>query len=108
MLDQGWSALIDDLVDNGLWDDTLIVWMGEFGRTPVINTNNGRDHFPAVTPVVLSGGAVGGGRVIGATNSLGTAIEGDGLRVADVAETILQRMGIDPAQEFRTSFGSPT
>lgn len=107
-LDRGWSALTDDLRQSGLWDDTLIVWMGDFGRTPTINANNGRDHFPAVTPVVFSGGAVQGGSVIGQTNRGGTAIEGDSYRVADVAATMLHLLGIAPDQEFQTSFDSPT
>ena len=108
MLDQGWAALMDDLVSDGLWDETLLVWMGEFGRTPVINANNGRDHFPAVTPVVIGGGAVSCGQVIGETDRGGTAIEGDSLRVADLFATVLERLGIDPQQEFQTSFDSPT
>lgn len=107
-MDQAWSALIDDLVSSGLWDDTLILWMGDFGRTPIINANNGRDHFPSSTPVVFSGGAVRGGQVIGQTNTDGTAIDGKTHRVADVAATLLSRLGVAPDQTFQTSFGSPT
>ncbi len=67
-MDAPWSALLDDLQSNGLWNETLVVWMGEFGRTPQINSDNGRDHFPDVTPVVVFGGAIKGGVVVGQTN----------------------------------------
>lgn len=107
-IDSSWSALIDDLQSSGLWDDTLIVWMGDFGRTPVINAQQGRDHFPAVTPIVLGGGCIRTGQVVGRTNRGGTAIDGDAYRIADVAATILSLLGTAPDEEFTTSFGSPT
>jgi Protein of unknown function (DUF1501) len=107
-LDGPWSALMDDLVTNGLWDDTLIVWMGDFGRTPTINGQNGRDHFPAVTPVVFGGGCIRAGQSIGSTNRGGNEIEGQANAVADVAATILHLLGTPPDTEFITSFGSPT
>ena len=107
-VDHAWSALIDDLVSNGLWQDTLLVWMGDFGRTPVINGQNGRDHFPGVTPIVLGGGCLNTGQVIGSTNREGTAIDGDTLSVADVSATILAALGTAPDTEMTTSFGSPT
>jgi uncharacterized protein (DUF1501 family) len=108
MIDGPWCALIDDLVANGLWDDTLLVWMGDFGRTPTINGQNGRDHFPAVTPVVLGGGCISGGQTVGHTSRGGTSVEGSSYRVADVSATILHLLGTTPDQEFQTSFGSPT
>lgn len=107
-VDSGCSALIDDLISDGLWNDTLLVWMGDFGRTPTINGQSGRDHFPSVTPVVLGGGCIQSGQVIGATNRTGTAIDGDTHSVADVSATILQLLGTPPDAEFTTTFGSPT
>ena len=64
MLDPGWVTLIEDLKLRGLLETTLIVWMGEFGRTPAINKQSGRDHFPAAWTTVLAGGGIAGGRTI--------------------------------------------
>ncbi len=107
-LDGPWASLMEDLKSSGLLDETVVVWMGEFGRTPQINAQNGRDHFPDVTPVVIGGGGLSGGRVIGKTNHLGTEIEGPSHRVADLFATLYQAMGIRPDEEFQTDFGSPT
>ena len=73
-LDQAMSALLDDLAKTGLLDTTLVLWMGDFGRTPVINDRGGRDHFPTASNIVLAGGGVKGGQVIGATNENGDEI----------------------------------
>ena len=67
MLDPAWATLMDDLRCRSLLDSTLIVWMGEFGRTPKINPNAGRDHFPAAWTTVLAGGGIKGGQAIGDT-----------------------------------------
>ena len=107
-IDQPWAALLTDLKSSGMLDETLVVWMGEFGRTPVINANGGRDHFPTVTPVVLTGGGITGGHVVGATNISGTAIEGESHSVADLFATIYSRLGIDLEGELTTEFGAPT
>ena len=107
-IDGPWSALIDDLTARGLWDDTLLVWMGEFGRTPRVNPQRGRDHFPQITPVVLGGGPIAAGGVIGATNRAGTQIEGDAHAVPDLFATILTALGIAPDTEYTTDFNSPT
>ena len=107
-LDRPWAALLEDLDQRGMLDETLVLWMGEFGRTPRINSQNGRDHFPTVTPVAMAGGGVPQGRVIGATNPNGTTIDGDSLSVADVFATILDKLGIAPDHQFTTAFGSPT
>ena len=100
-------ALIDDLQNLDLWDDTLVVWMGEFGRTPTLNGQNGRDHFPEVTPVVLAGGKLGG-LVVGATNESGSQRIGPRHSVADLMATLLTLLGADVDQEYTTDFGSPT
>ena len=69
VLDPAWATLIADLRDRGLLDSTLIVWMGEFGRTPKINQSKGRDHFPNAWTTVLSGGGIKGGQAIGKTRT---------------------------------------
>ncbi len=107
-IDGPFSTLLSDLRSSGLLDETLVVWMGEFGRTPVINANRGRDHFPNVTPVVMAGAGIRGGQVIGATNSTGTAIQGKSHSIADLFATIFARLGISPETEFTTEFGAPT
>ncbi|MCA9184863.1 MAG: DUF1501 domain-containing protein [Pirellulaceae bacterium] len=106
-LDRPWSAIMETLAAEGMLQETLIVWMGEFGRTPRINAQNGRDHYPDVTPVVLAGGPIRGGRSIGATNETG-AVDGESHAVADVFATIFWAMGIDPQRQFTTEFGAPT
>ena len=92
---------------SGLLDDTIILWMGEFGRTPRINANAGRDHFPAVTPVVIGGAGLRAGETIGATSANGTEIEGDSVTAPDLFATMLTQLGVNPAKEFATRFDSP-
>lgn len=106
-LDRPWAALLDDLAASGLLDETLVVWMGEFGRTPDINADAGRDHYPDATPVVLAGAGIRGGRAIGATDPLGAPIEGRTHSVADLFATILAALGVDPDATRITDFGSP-
>jgi len=105
-IDKPWSVLMDDLQASGLWGETVVVWMGEFGRTPQINANNGRDHFPKVTPVVLGGGGLRGGLAVGQTDATGLEIESGAVRVPDLFATLLTALGIDPAHEFRNEFGA--
>ncbi len=107
-LDRPWAALMDDLQDRGLLEETIVLWMGEFGRTPSINAQNGRDHFPDVTPVVIGGGGIAGGRVIGKTTQDGSTVEGKAHRVADLFATLYHQFGIEPTAEFTTAFDSPT
>lgn len=106
-LEQPWLALMDDLQSNGLWDDTMIVWMGEFGRTPRLNGRAGRDHFPETTPVVLAGGNLGG-RVIGRTSEDGSRRVGAKHSVADLMATLMTLLGLDVEATYTTDFGSPT
>ena len=75
-LDAGWATLMNELRDRNLLERTTILWAGEFGRTPAINANGGRDHFPAAFSCVLAGGGVGGGQVYGQTSD-------DGMEVTD-------------------------
>jgi len=106
-IDKPWSALMEDLAASGLLDETLVIWMGEFGRTPRINANRGRDHFPRVTPAVIGGAGLASGMAIGQTNKSGSEIDGPSYQVADLFATIFQTLGIDPAHEFQTEFESP-
>jgi hypothetical protein len=105
--DEGFSALIEDLAARGLLDSTLVVAMGEFGRTPKINNNAGRDHWPDCYSVVLAGGGVRGGQVYGASDKIGAYPDRDPLTPADLAATILWRFGIDPAREIHDQTGRP-
>lgn len=105
-LDQGWSALLSDLKDRGLLDSTLIVWMGEFGRTPTINSLGGRDHFPAAWSTVLSG-AIQGGQCIGRTSGNGTSVADRPVAHADFIATICKALGLDPMFQNMSNAGRP-
>jgi uncharacterized protein (DUF1501 family) len=106
-LDRGMSALLEDLAQRGLLDTTLVVWAGDFGRTPVINERGGRDHYPQVTPAVLAGGGVRGGHVIGATDKDGLGVTDGKLVVADLFASIAQALGIDPDKQRISPAGRP-
>ncbi|WP_169977788.1 DUF1501 domain-containing protein [Tautonia rosea] len=106
-LDRALSALIEDLTDRGMLDETLVVVMGEFGRTPKMNSNGGRDHWPNVFSVVLAGGGVRGGQVIGGSDSLAEYPDHSPVTPADLAATIYTLLGIDPKLELQTSDGRP-
>ena len=105
--DQAFSALIDDLHQRRLLDETLVVAMGEFGRTPKLNTSGGRDHWPRVFSVVLAGGGVRGGQVIGASDRIGESPSERPITPADLANTIYSLLGIDPDGELVTPDGRP-
>ena len=89
-LDPGFSTLVRDLRDRKLLDSTLIVWTGDFGRTPRINGNDGRDHFPRAWTTVLAGGGVGKGVVVGQTGPSGGDPKGRVVKAADLFTTIGQ------------------
>ena len=105
--DAGFANLVKDLRDRGRLDRTLIIWTSEFGRTPRINANNGRDHFPAAFSIALAGGGVRGGRVIGATNEGGNSVTQRRVTVPDLMCTICRAMGVDPTKENQTPIGRP-
>jgi hypothetical protein len=107
VLDTGWATLLDDLQQHGLLDSTLIVWMGEFGRTPKINKTNGRDHFPSAWTAVLGGGGIQGGQVIGQTSAGGDAIERRPVSVPDLLATVCRALGIDPTKSNLSNVGRP-
>lgn len=97
-LDPAWSTLLEDLRDRGLLESTLVVWMGEFGRTPKINTNGGRDHFPDAWSVALAGGSIAGGQVIGATTGDAMEIQDRPVTAADLFATVLEGIGIKSSE----------
>ncbi len=106
-LDKAMSALIDDLVGSGLWADTLLVWLGDFGRSPRINQRGGRDHFPAISSVVLGGGPIRAGQVIGSTDRDGESIVDRPVTVPDLFTTLASVLGIDPGETHVTPAGRP-
>ncbi|QDT30617.1 hypothetical protein Enr10x_59850 [Gimesia panareensis] len=105
--DQGFAALIRDLDQRDLLDSTLVIAMGEFGRTPRVNANGGRDHWPNCYSVVLAGGGVRGGTTFGASDHLGVYPQADPVTPEDLAATIFQRFGINPEIEIRDRTGRP-
>jgi hypothetical protein len=99
VLDPAWAALMGDLKDRGLLDRTLIVWMGEFGRTPKINGGNGRDHYTNAWSAVLAGGGIKGGQVHGKTSKDGETVEANPVTVPDLMATVCKAVGIDPEKQ---------
>jgi hypothetical protein len=106
-LDQAYAALITDLKERGLLDSTLVILMGEFGRTPKLNSAAGRDHWPRAGFVLLAGGGVRGGQVIGATDAYGEVPAERPVRPEDLAQSILRLLGVDPEKEYHTPGGRP-
>lgn len=106
-LDQALAALTDDLDERGMLEETLVVVMGEFGRTPKINTSGGRDHWPRVFSVALAGGGVRGGQVMGASDAVGEQPRETPVTPSDIAATIYTLLGVSPSTEVRTSDGRP-
>jgi hypothetical protein len=95
--DQCFSALIEDLAHRGMLEDTLVIAWGEFGRTPKINKEGGRDHWPAVNCALLAGGGLPGGLVLGSTNKTGETIKERPVSMQEVVATLYYRLGIDAA-----------
>ena len=106
-LDRALTALIGDLADRRLLDQTLVVVMGEFGRTPKINPAGGRDHWPNVFSVALAGGGTRGGQVVGSSDVLGESPKDSPVTPSDLAATIYTLLGIDPHRELHTADGRP-
>ena len=105
--DHGYSALINDLDQRGLLEDTLVLTMGEFGRTPKVNDKAGRDHWGRAGSMLWAGAGVARGHVIGATDKNGAFVTDRPVRPADVAWTVYESLGIDPAKELLTPEGRP-
>ena len=106
-LDQGWATLMDELSERGLLQRTTILWAGEFGRTPAINAQGGRDHFPQAFSAVLAGGGIAGGQVYGATSQDGTEVTDGKINQQDLLATLCQALGVDPASENTATGGRP-
>lgn len=107
ILDPAFSSLLEDLDDRKLLDETLVIWVGDFGRTPKINNNNGRDHFPRAWSFVMAGGGIQGGRVIGATNKNGDGVKDDQVSPQDLFATMAHCTGLNPKKENFSSAGRP-
>ena len=106
--DSALSALLDDLKDRGLLDDTLVYWTGDFGRTPKVNDKAGRDHWPQCQSIVMAGGGIRGGTTYGASDPSGAFPKDDPLRPDDITATVFHALGLDPATEIRDQLGRPT
>jgi hypothetical protein len=113
--DQGFRALLDDLAERGLLEETLVIAVGEFGRTPKVGTDNGggitgksgRDHWGGVFSAVFAGGGVRGGRIVGKSDEAAAYPDGQGYRPSDLSATVFTALGIDPAGDFRDLQGRP-
>lgn len=106
-LDKALSALIGDLSERGMLDETLVLVMTDFGRTPKINSTGGRDHWPNCFSVAMAGGGVKGGQVIGASDALGEFVQDRPITPGDLSSTIYTFLGIDPGHELITPDGRP-
>jgi len=106
-LDPAMSTLLKDLAERKLLDDTLVICMGEFGRSPRITPSDGRDHHPAAWSAVLAGGGARGGQVLGATDEDGGKVAKDPVAVPNYFATVARLLGIDPARELMSPVGRP-
>jgi hypothetical protein len=107
ILDRGYSALLDDLHARRLLDSTLVVWFGDFGRTPKINPSAGRDHWATAGVACMGGGGVRTGQVVGATNKLGEYVTDNPVTPQDLAATIYTALGVPLHTWYRTADGRP-
>jgi hypothetical protein len=98
-VDPGFASLIRELRERGRLDRTLVIWMGEFGRTPRINGQAGRDHYPRAFSVALAGGGIKGGQVIGGTNATGTDVDKRPVTVPDLFCSIYEALKINPRRQ---------
>jgi hypothetical protein len=106
-LDQGLSGLINDLSQRGMLDNTLVLCLGEFGRTPKVNKDSGRDHWPGAMSVLMAGGGIPGGQIVGATDPKGYFAAENIYSPEDFAVSLYTKLGIDPHQTLHTTAGRP-
>jgi uncharacterized protein (DUF1501 family) len=106
-LDPAFAALVQDLNERGQLKDTLVVCMGEFGRTPAINDQAGRDHWAEAFSVVLAGGGVRAGQAFGASDEKGENVKDSPVTIPDLYATLLAAFGIDGGKTYRTPGGRP-
>jgi uncharacterized protein (DUF1501 family) len=95
-MEQAFAALLEDLDARGLLSSTLVAWLGDFGRTPLINNTAGRDHWPQCYSAVLAGGGIRGGQVIGVSDSIGAYPKAHAVAPADIHATVFTALGYDP------------
>lgn len=107
MVDPAFAMLIRDLKDRGLFKDTVVLWTGEFGRTPRINPRGGRDHYPRVFNAAIAGGGLKGGQVIGASSNDGSAVERDPVTPGDLFSSVCRAINVNPAKENMSPLGRP-
>ena len=105
--DMAFASLLDDLQDRGLLETTLVIAMGEFGRTPKINAAAGRDHHQKCWSICLAGAGIAGGRILGSTDKTGTEITDLPVSIEDLYYTMYTLLGVDPAKEYHTAIGRP-
>jgi uncharacterized protein (DUF1501 family) len=105
--DQAFSALLEDLAARGLLDETLVVWMGEFGRAPRIESKGGRGHWPRCSSLVMAGGGIRGGQVYGKTDRQAGYPAENAVSPADIVTTIYHCLGIDSETEITDHLGRP-
>jgi uncharacterized protein (DUF1501 family) len=105
--DPALATLVLDLEQRGLLDKTLVVWMGEFGRTPKIKPDGGRDHYSKGWPVVMAGGGIRGGQIIGATDADGIDVSDRPISIPDLCCSFCRVLDIDPTEEYVTADGRP-
>jgi uncharacterized protein (DUF1501 family) len=106
-LDPAFATLLADLKDRGMLANTLVVWMGEFGRTPKINNDRGRDHWAVSWSTVLAGGGIKGGQVVGKTSADGTTVEERSVSVRDFLATVCLALGLDITKQNDSNVGRP-
>ena len=106
-VDPAMAALISDLKQRGMLDKTLVVWMGEFGRTPKINPRNGRDHYPRVFSAAVAGAGVRGGQVIGESAADGMSVKADPVSVPDLLQSFCKALHVNPTRENMSPQGRP-
>jgi hypothetical protein len=106
-LDQGLSTLITDLSERGMLDNTMVICLGEFGRTPKVNKDAGRDHWPGAMSVLMAGAKIPRGQIVGATDAKGYYASESVYKPEDMAASLYTKMGIDPTQVLHTTTGRP-
>ncbi len=107
LADPAFASLVEDLKTHGMLENTLVVCMGEFGRTPQINPRTGRDHYPNAFSIALAGGGIKGGQVIGDTGGTGVAVVQRPVTIPDLFSSFYKALGINPRKELMSSVGRP-
>jgi uncharacterized protein (DUF1501 family) len=105
--DRAFASLLEDLSERGMLDSTLVIANGEFGRTPKVNADAGRDHHNKAWSAVFAGAGIQGGRILGATDKTATEVTDNPVDPEDLLFTLYTILGIDPAKEYHTSIGRP-